>query len=206
MDIYNFIGKIFSPSKLHEHIETALTSWPLAFLIIGITFRKQLITIISKIRSLNYKDGSREIALKWEENIKELIKIKQIAESEEILPRENSIDEISKIIELAKINPRSAILESWLHLEEETRNLISDYEEKAKPHLGAWATERDLWKLNLITPSERELFYKLRTLRNEAIHMKSFEISEEGAITYIDNAISLANKFKRIREENRPKT
>jgi hypothetical protein len=61
--------------------------------------------------------------------------------------------------------------------------------------------ERTLWQNELIGPTERELLTQLRALRNEASHMKNFQITEAEAAAYIDTALSLTARLKNVKEQ-----
>lgn len=199
-DIYVFLGALFSPEKIHQHIETALTSWPLAVVIIGLAFRKQLAKIISTMRSLSYKDGTRELVANWGEGVQELKEFERATEAESPLPDAVSSNDVDRLMALAKVNRRSAIIEAWLSLEEAARELVEPYSQGTRPLSGGLSLERLLWKQELIGPSERELFNKLRTLRNEASHLKSFDITEDEAAAYIDSALSLTTRFRYMKD------
>ncbi|WP_129567391.1 hypothetical protein [Agrobacterium sp. CFBP2214] len=199
-NLYDFVGALLSPKKIHQHIETALTSWPLAVVIIGLAFRKQLAKTISTMRSLSYKDGSRELIANWGEGVQELKEFERATEAENPLPEATSNSDFDRLMALAKVNRRSAIIEAWLSLEEAARELVEPYYQGTKPLSGGLSLERLLWKQELIGPGERELFYRLRTLRNEASHLKSFDITEDEAAAYIDSALSLTTRFRYMKD------
>lgn len=194
-DLYRFVSALFSPDKLHQHIDIALTSWPLAIMAIAITFRKQIATM----RSLSYKDGSREVVANWGEGVQELKEIEQVAEAEKPLPDPNVSEDFGKLMALAKVNRRSAIIEAWLSVESAARELIEPYYAGTSPRPPA-SVERELWRRELISPSERELLSRLRSLRNEASHMKNFQITEAEAAAYIDTALSLTARLQNLKE------
>ena len=62
---------------------------------------------------------------------------------------------------------------------------------EAAPLGSPFMVERELWQRELIGPGEREILTRLRTLRNQASHMQSFQITEHEAAAYIDTALSL---------------
>ncbi|MBY3137323.1 hypothetical protein [Rhizobium laguerreae] len=199
-DLYGFVAVLFSPDKLHQHIESALTSWPLAIVIIGVSFRKQIAKMIATMRTLSYKDGSREVVANWGEGVQELKEIEQVAEAEKPLPAPAVSEDFEKLMALAKVNRRSAIIEAWLSVESAARELVEPYYEGTKSLSSPVMVERELWRRELIGPNERELLSRLRSLRNEASHMKNFEITEEEAAAYIDTALSLTTRLKNLKE------
>lgn len=202
-DLYTFVGALLSPEKMHQHFATALTSWPLAVVLVGFAFRQQFAKMISTMRSLSYKDGAREVTANWGEGVQELKEIEKVAEAEGPLPQAAESGDFAKLMALAKVNKRSAIIEAWLAVDEAAREL-------ALPHMMGTGSsprvaspvhiERTLWQNELIGPSERELLTQLRALRNEASHMKNFQITEAEAAAYIDTALSLTARLKNVKE------
>lgn len=200
-DLYGFIGALLSPTRLHQHFQTALTSWPLALIIIAFIFRRQLAKMISTMRRFSYKDGAREVVASWEEGIEELKAIEQITEVSKALPSPKVRNDYDKLMALAKVSKRSAIIEAWLSVESAARELVELHYEGIRPLGPLSAVERELWRQELIGPEEREMLARLRMLRNEASHMKNFEITEEEAAAYIDTALSLTARLSHLKEQ-----
>lgn len=199
-DLYSFIGALLSPEKLHQHFETALTSWPLALVIAAIAFRRQLAKMISTMRRLSYKDGAREVVASWEEGLQELKEIEQATEVEKPLPAPETASEFDKLMALAKVSTRSAIIEAWLLVENAARELVEPFSGGTRPLGSPPVVERELWRRELIGPGEREMLSRLRTLRNQASHMKNFQISEQEAAAYIDTALSLTARLHNLKD------
>lgn len=200
-DLYIFLGQLLSPEKLHQHFETAITSWPFALMIIAIVFRTQIAHLISTMRRLSYKDASRELSASWEEDLQNLEIIKQKTETSKTPPSPQSTHELDRLMELSKISKRSAIIEAWLSVETAAKELATTPDEGARPLTSPLAVERELWRRELISPGEREMLARLRNLRNQASHMKDFDIEDEDAAAYIDTALSLAAQLHRLKEK-----
>jgi len=200
-DLYAYVGALLSPAMLHQHLETALTSWPLALVVIAFAFRQQLIKLISSMRRLSYKDGSREIFASWEEGLQELKEIEEATEAEERLPSPRQTNDFDKLLALAKVNSRSAVIEAWLSVENAARELVEPFHKGSRPLGSPFMVERELWQRELIGPGEREILTRLRTLRNQASHMQSFQITEHEAAAYIDTALSLTARLNYLKEQ-----
>jgi len=199
--IIGFFRDLFDPAKIYKLVETAITSWPLAVFASIIAVRSHLITLFQAIKSATYKDGSREIALNFSEGVSEIKEI--IENSPEIQQNDKPEEEFKKLTELSKISRRSANIEAWLTVEEAAKNLlnatittINTSDLNRGPPL---IIERLLWQRGLITPTDREIISQLRKLRNEASHLREFQISQSEAIAYIDTALSLANRLNAVK-------
>ena len=115
-------------------------------------FRQQLIKLISSMRRLSYKDGSREIFASWEEGLQELKEIEEATEAEERLPSPRQTNDFDKLLALAKVNSRSAVIEAWLSVENAARELVEPFHKGSRPLGSPFMVERELWQRELIGP------------------------------------------------------
>lgn len=98
-----------------------------------------------------------------------------------------------KLLQLAEINPRSAIIEAWQGIEFSTRRFLESRELAITQKEARSPLERlrALNKYEALTRDEVALFNDLRSLRNQAVHAATFTPSYESTLNFIDLALRL---------------
>jgi len=162
---------------------TEALAWPIAGVAILIVFRKQFAALVPQIRRI--KAGP--IEAEFEHKLKEL---RAAADSgAKPLPPSNTLSARERVLfQLAEINPRSAILEAWQHLEIAARQRVLELGlheagPERRPILDAY---RALGKAKVLDSEELALFGELRALRNQAAHVEQFTPTKAAAIDYIN--------------------
>ncbi len=157
------------------------------------------------MKKIRYKDNNREISADFAEDVEELIQLKEKYSNEQTGTEYQQPDEEdeedqrkyeNRLHEIARVSPRSAIIEAWIDIEMIADQLIeahprSQYHQSLNLRKRPGVIESVLWKFELISAQDRQIMYKLRQLRNQASHLKDFEISESEALAYIDTAQSI---------------
>ena len=155
-----------------------ITIWPIATIILACIFKKPLSDLISKIVKIKYKHFEAQFA-------KRLDDLKKDEEStlEEILESPG----LDLYVKLAKIDPRSAVTESW-------RKLALAIQEKGKK-LGVRHNIRKAIEVlstkELIDSGEKHMINELRALRNEIEYAPSSKLTFLDAIKYAELAVRL---------------
>ncbi|MED5601572.1 MAG: hypothetical protein V7667_03810 [Alloalcanivorax venustensis] len=151
--------------------------WPAAVVTCVVLLRNDISSLIRKIRRLKHKDTE----LDFERGLYEAI---ESAASQDELSAPVDKDDGSS--ELARLSPRGAIIESWLHVERS----LKDYAERN----GLEIDERKPFRLGRgfmqsldyerLGKGVIETLRKLRVLRNEAVHLKDADLDYEDAEKY----------------------
>jgi uncharacterized protein YutE (UPF0331/DUF86 family) len=104
-----------------------------------------------------------------------------------------------KLLQLAEINPRSAIIEAWQSIEFAAHDLLnrSKTDISMKSSSSPLTVIRALTKERLLNPDEIALFHELRALRNQAIHAADFTPTQQATLDYIELASRLEAALKR---------
>jgi hypothetical protein len=171
MDIYTLISKIFES-----------LSWPVATIILALVLRGPIAKLLTTYRALRFKYKDFEINL--ERSIENVSKqTNEIASVEKIVLE---APKYSRQMELAKLSPRGAILESWLELEE----LIYDIgvEVKIAPTRPGGIYGKivkkplhevidELQNMNILDSRLLALMKELQTSRNQAVHATDFDFN-----------------------------
>lgn len=156
-------------------------AWPVASIIILALLRKQVTGLLPLLKRV--KAGPLEA--EFERELKELRNESQQASPQQatdtLSPREE------KLYKLAEINPRSAILEAWQHVEVASRKRVLELGlheagPEGRPLQDAY---RALAKAHVLNAEGLALFHELRALRNQAAHLDDFNPSKPAAIDYI---------------------
>lgn len=160
------------------------TAWPVIVLIVVLVFRGELSALFGRLRK--GKIGGAEF--EFEDAVAELR-----ADSVSI-PEVRAVD-----VAAVSDNPRTAVLEAWLRVEDCARTLAGA--QGISPSLVAAARAPVLIKAivekNLLSPEQVQLFHDLRRLRNQVASVREFSPSSESVVSYISLANGLAAAIER---------
>lgn len=191
-------------AKLVLEYLTLFLSWPVVVLIIVLMFRKSIKTLLPTLKRLNWKEGTVE----FDKGIEEVAKEAELALPQAPAPLEITVhdtvsvktkDEVSflkgasptietelkeRFRQLADLHPAAAILESWLDLETELREVgkkrgISDSRRLPTIKIGNELRARGIWDEETFN-----IFVRLRELRNTVVHTRTGWITPAQALVY----------------------
>ena len=181
MDTLTFIAEILKA-----------TAWPVAVLLIALVFRAELRKLLGRIRK--GKVGPAEF--EFEETVRALA-TDAMALS---LPRSEAPPALPKAA-LQHIEPRSAILQAWVEVEDALNRLAYAKAPDAQALPGStYAALRQLARSGVIGPEYIALLNDLRTLRNQAVHELEFKPSAESVLGYVKLANDLIGVLQRAAE------
>lgn len=173
-------------SKLAETL-----AWPVVALIVVALLRKEVRALLAILKKV--KAGPVEA--EFEREINEL---KSAADAELPVVEQPATSNQNELEQLAQINPRAAIIESWRRLELEARKALSrlgismNWRDAASP----LAHARNLAKSTLLSQEELVLFNDLRNLRNMSVHAEKFSPTLESALSYIEVAFRVQQTLR----------
>lgn len=156
-------------------------AWPIASIVFLALLRKQVIGLLPLLKRV--KAGPLEA--EFERELKVLRDESQQASPQQttdtLSPREETL------YKLAELNPRSAILEAWQHVEVAARKRVLELGlheagPEGRPILDAY---RALAREQVLNAEALALFHELRALRNQAAHLDDLNPSKPAAIDYI---------------------
>jgi hypothetical protein len=175
-------------------------AWPLAAVILTMLLSDEVRNLLRYIKKL--KAGPLEA--EFDREVKEL---RQEAETQ--LP---SISKTAfpstiqqKLLQLAQINPRSAIIEAWQGIEFTADKIINEkalYVPPREAH-SPFAVIRALNKAGILDPTALALYHDLRALRNQAAHLADFNPSQEAVLNYIELASRLQASLEQALKNDR---
>lgn len=168
-------------------------AWPVAAAIIVFAFKGEIQKMLSLMR--RFKAGPVEAEFE-----REVLEVKKEAsESLTFEPNEVAIQdpESTRLIELARVSPRAAILEAWLKLEIVMRRAVvqgsgSPIPDTSSPLRLVKAVDR----FELLRGDEVALLHDLRGLRNQAVHLTDAGLSLNAATAFIELARRLEKRLE----------
>lgn len=183
MDMLTFISELFKAAI-----------WPVTLLFIIVFLRKPIRNLVPFLQKFKFK----EFELEFSRKVSELIAETKSKMPEAIANSGNDQD-IDKLSQLANISPRAAILEAWLELElaaidaSKRRNIqLSSSDLRSPLSLG-----KALEGAGIIDGFKKEIFDKLRNLRNAAAHAYDFALDSDAAFEYSKLAQFLVEWIKK---------
>jgi hypothetical protein len=172
-------------------------AWPSTAILLVWLLKDNISQLFPFIEKLKYKDF--EIA--FSQSIKELTEESE-AEIEEPTENDEFIYSNTKqkqdLYLLAKLSPRTAILESWLLVEMaaveiiRNRGLVTH-----KKHMGPLTIGQHLHRAQVLTPEQFQIYNKLRNIRNQAVHISDTSFNLKEVTDYIDSALAMAYQLEK---------
>jgi hypothetical protein len=175
-------------SKLMETL-----AWPAVVLVVVALLRKEVRALLAILKKV--KAGPVEAEFEREINELKSAADAELPMVEQPAPATPSHNELEQ---LAQINPRAAIIESWRRLELEARKALArlgismNWRDAASP----LAHARNLAKSALLSQEELVLFNDLRNLRNMSVHAEKFSPTLESALSYIEVAFRVQQTLR----------
>ena len=167
-------------------------AWPLAFVWFVQKYGndvKELILRLSKVK-LGNAEAEFTLGLKV---VEELAGETPLAEASKVLPEEGVefSKRMAQLERIADVSPRAAIMESWL-LIEEAAGKAGFVQGASVPRINPLLFIDWLVKQGRVDNSTAALVNKMRKLRNEASHLKDFELTKDEAERYIKIAVQIS--------------
>jgi hypothetical protein len=180
---------------------TALTeivkalAWPVAVIVVFFGIRKHLIELFPFLEKMKWKDlelqFSRKVREVAEEAAASLPPPAPGADGPAALSATRSKEQ--RLMELATVSPRAAILEAWLGVERAAANAL--VRRNPGRAVGATRSQQNLRTLlgteEILNGQQVRLFEELRELRNRATHFPDFSLTESDVRDYMRAAVQL---------------
>jgi hypothetical protein len=170
-------------------------AWPVTIVIVVLLLKNQIASLFPVLKRL--KAGPVEA--EFERGIEEAKTEAAGLPAPEALPAPLDARR-QQLIQIAYINPRTAILDAWQGVEFAVKKAaIQRIGGSPMPDVSsALRMIRELAKASLISQDDVALFHDLRGLRNQATHAADFNPTLASALNYIDLAVGLQTKFEQL--------
>lgn len=189
-----------------RHLIEAL-AWPIVALVVAWRAGPELKKMIPALKK--FKAGPLEVEFN-----EEIAALRQEVEAQfpsTEQPKTVSAEE-ARLLELAKVSPRSAIIEAWRALEIVAKSAVqsrtptvtvTDDAIRESRLRSPVALASELGTLHILNAQQQSIYHELRYLRNQAAHAEDFETDFESANNYIQLTEALRLAIKRAPENMR---
>ncbi len=149
--------------------------WPLVAGVALFILRGPITDLISRISQITYKDITVDF-----ERLREIGREAQLDPLDKVEIDDRTVDSIEHY-------PRAAVIEAWIRLEWEAREILRGADERPPPRTPRQMIQR-LHREGLLQGNLFELLTELREIRNSAAHQLDVNIDPELAQEYVQLA------------------
>lgn len=167
-------------------------AWPLAFVWFVQKYGNDVKELILRLSKVKFGNAEAEFTLGLKV-AEELANEAPLIEASKDLPEEDIefSKRMSQLERIADVSPRAAIMESWL-LIEEAAGKAGFVQGASIPRINPLLFVEWLVTEGKIDKSTAKLVDKMRKLRNEASHLKDFELTKDEAERYLKIAVQIS--------------
>jgi hypothetical protein len=165
-------------------------SWPIAAVVIAFAFRKQISSLLNKIRRLSWGDTSVELATQLD---KVETASKSIPEIDGDVPAPLPDDRFQRLLE---ISPSAAILDSWASVDRRLRQIGAFRQIDMQRTPTIRSITDDLMRSGDISASIHNMIRALQKIRNTAAH--EHEVSPTDAYRFYDLVETVSKALSKI--------
>ncbi|HEJ9173498.1 DUF4145 domain-containing protein [Serratia nevei] len=167
-------------------------AWPLAFVWFVQKYGNDVKELILRLSKVKFGNAEAEFTLGLKA-VEELANEAPLIEASKDLPEEGIefSKRMSQLERIADVSPRAAIMESWL-LIEEAAGKAGFVQGASIPRINPLLFIEWLVREGKIDKSTAILVDKMRKLRNEASHLRDFELTKDEAERYLKIAVQIS--------------
>ncbi|NWD09803.1 hypothetical protein [Pseudomonas gingeri] len=166
----------------------ASLAWPAAVVGLALLLRSPLAGLLPKIRSFKYGDFHIDLSEKLEV-VEDEVNANASKESPKPHPPPSP-----NVVELAAIDPRAAIVTSWIEVEDELKKLAAKH--SIAPGQSPITTANLLHAADILDELTFKTFVRLRSIRNDAVHSRHMSIDFDEAVTMANMCQWLINQLR----------
>lgn len=168
--------------------------WPVTLIILLLVLKKPFLRLVPSLEKVKYRDLELDFCKQVHQLAKEAKETLTPASDED----DDLKDELKQLTDIAHVSPKSALLEAWLKLESAAFQLLKRKDPKVNTSILKTPIQIGMMleNLGIINKSQKEIFSKLRNLRNAAAHATDFTFDTESAIEYIEMALGLISHLR----------
>lgn len=173
----------------------ATLAWPATIIFVLYLFKGEFPKIIAALRRVKYKDFEAEFNDKVH-TVAEEVKSSIPGSSDKSNLELSSIDDRSRLMTIAEVSPRAAILESWLLIEVAAVELLTKLGMDINTPDRRNNMMLELKSRNMLSSKQLYILNTLRYLRNKAAHIQDDYFTYDATKSYVDSALSIASYLK----------
>lgn len=188
MDVLTFISTVIASTASL----CGSCIWPFTIFLLILILKDPLLALLDHLRRVKLGDMLEvELARELKEEAQEA--------GLDLLPRRPEVEsQAEELRRLATVNPRGAVLEAWLLVEDTLRSLAQTIDLPAE-HVPSAGIVARLLDREVIAPQLASVIKELRHIRNLAVHDRAFGVREEVFILqYIDVTLRVLDSLESI--------
>jgi len=170
-------------------------AWPVSVVLLVLIMRRPLVGLIPLLRRVKYKDFEVDFDRRLEEVKEEAALQLPSPPAQQAPPSEPE----TRMVKLAEVSPRAAVLESWRALENLLQEAAKGYliaQGRQPANLSAIEAIQLLQQSERLSPETLRLLRRLRSLRNDAAHAPQFALTTGSALEYVSIVGGVAERLK----------
>ena len=170
-------------------------AWPITVIAVVLLLKSRLPVLLSFVERLKY----RGFELEFRKGVQQLLS-EQSRSALPALADEQTDEPRNRLYALAELSPRSAILLAWLEVEAAAAETLQIKEPGLAPKMRMAVPLRIgnmLTRNGILSADQLRVFYRLRELRNEAVHISDATFPLNEVSEYIGLAASLAAQIRK---------
>lgn len=181
-----------------EFVVTLLVgiAWPVAVVWVAYLFKDEIRALLHRMSQLKYKDVEAKFELGLAQAEAKAIAIdipKPFAP-----PSPEVTSKLESLRRIADVSPGAAILEAWV-LVEEAAGKSGFAQGAAQPRVNPYLFVEELVRLGKLPAGSEGLLDQMRKLRNQAVHLPDFSISQDEADRYLELASKMSELILNVK-------
>lgn len=176
-------------------------AWPVTAIILALIFRVEFRQVMRRLSVFSYKDAKAEFKHALEEvegEIRRFPKSSPLPSELDTIPAESheSLSDYDRLLRIADISPRAAVMEAWREVEIGTKQVADTYSIPTTEQIAGVKAIHELVNRGLLPSMLLSIYERLRRLRSRAAHAPDFVVDEEQAERFIEAANHFYETFR----------
>ena len=175
-------------------------AWPVAAIILALIFRAELRQVMRRLSAFSYKDAKAEFKHALEEVEGEIRSLPKSSppqsERDTALGGPETLSDYERLLRIADISPRAAVMEAWREVEIGTKHVTDAYSIPTTGQIAGVKAIQELVNRGLLPSMLLSIYERLRRLRSRAAHAPDFVVDEEQAERFIEAANHFYETFR----------
>lgn len=185
---------IHLPAHFMEYFVQLVSAlaWPLTIIAVALLFRQELRRAAARLSSVSYKEFRAEFDRELRA-IEGEVQTLAVRGPQPLPSDQNSkgLPSYDRLIRIADISPRAAIMEAWREIELTTKQIANAYGLAPLKDMPGVRNVRELIQRKVLPSAAEGLYEGMRRLRSRAAHAADFAIEPDEAQRYIETALEL---------------
>ena len=180
-------------------------AWPITAIILSLLFRGELRQIMRRLSAVSYKDAKAEFKHALSEIEGDIRSLPQSLSApiadvkkliEEAIESPGKLSDYERLLRIADISPRAAVMEAWREVEIGTKKVTDAYGIPTTGQIAGVKAIQELVSRGFLPSMLLSIYERLRRLRSRAAHAPDFVVDAEQAERFIEAANHFYESFR----------